>query len=1012
MNVRVFHDWLHGGRLVLLLLVALLVRPPAAGAYSCFYELNATCRLGGLQQRLAGHIDAATGAYLGSFAFNVVPNVSSPITAGFVYNSGDASLGPYGPGTSTPQDWFIVQSPVTGNYTLVGPGNVEYPFTQYNATTGQYTDTFDPFLLGASLVLNYNGPWISSTQQAFSGYTLTRKNGSKWTFDSSGGLIQSVDGYGNGINITRDATTGFVTQATAIASGASVSYDLADDYNGNHYVSVKSVYPGGASHTWTCAYDNSLPSGYRKLISLTAPDGGVWRYAYSGNYYRPGTSVSLMPVHTLTDPLGHTAMSLTWDSSGRMTAAASPAGTITFSWNAAYGSNGTVTRIDPRGHSLSTHCIWLANHFGYISDTVTDNTLGETTTTGYANYPGTNYLPTSVTDFRRRVRTYTWDNSTGHLLSRSWTTPLLATATESFGYNSTSGGLTSSTDALGRTTTNTVDACGCTMTTTNPRGNMTSLARDTHGNVTAVTNALHQTTSNTYSSSGELLTTIDPLNHTTTRTYDSYLRPATVQDANGKTVSSTYDSMDRWLTASQTVNGQTLTTTNGYDLNGNRVKLTDPKSQVWQWSFDAANRAIQATDPLAKSIATSYDGDGNISTVVDRAGNTAAYSFDTADRLLTKTFTKVGGAPDSTVNYSYNATTHLLASLVDNVASGNQTWSYVRDSLDRTTQVSTPNGTIYIGLNDKINRRETMQAGSQGTITYGYDPDDNRTSILQSGATATLTYDQLDRLSQQSLPASLGPVTTAWSFDSAGFLSSITSQRSGTTLDSHTYLRDAVGNITQETLTGASNSTSTFGYDDLYRLTSATVAGTGYSWSYDPVGNRTAQTVGGVNTSYTVDAADHLTAVNGAAVVSDANGNVLQDDLGGAYAWDVRGRLTGLVKGGSTYGFLYGPDGLRLNKTVNGALTTYLLDGNQVVTDTINGTPYQTLYGPGTDHPLARNGEFFLPNSLGSTSLLTDSSGNAGQSYQYRPFGELLGGTTDSNPFQYTGACCSHCTSS
>src|SRR5205823_6497445 len=131
------------------------------------------------------------------------------------------------------------------------------------------------------------------------------------------------------------------------------------------------------------------------------------------------------------------------------------------------------------------------------------------------------------------------------------------------------------------------------------------------------------------------------------------------------------------------------------------------------------------------------------------------------------------------------------------------------------------------------------------------------------------------------------------------FVSSVSSLRSGTTLDSHSYLRDAMGNITQETLTGSSNSTSLFGYDDLYRLTSATVVGTGYSWSYDAVGNRTSQTVGGVNTSYAVDAADHLTAVNGAAVASDANGNVTQDDLGGAYTWDVRGRLTGLVKGGS-----------------------------------------------------------------------------------------------------------------
>jgi YD repeat-containing protein len=234
---------------------------------------------------------------------------------------------------------------------------------------------------------------------------------------------------------------------------------------------------------------------------------------------------------------------------------------------------------------------------------------------------------------------------------------------------------------------------------------------------------------------------------------------------------------------------------------------------------------------------------------------------------------------------------------------------------------------VRVVPNDEISRRETLQAGSQGLITYGYDADDNRVSILQNGATATLTYDALDRMSQQSLPATPNLVTTTWSFNAAGFVSSVSSLRSGTTLDSHTYLRDPVGNITQETLTGQNNSTSLFGYDDLYRLTSATVAGTGYSWSYDAVGNRTAQSVGGVNTTYTVDAADHLLTVNGAAVTSDANGDVTQDDTGGLFTWDVRGRLTGLTKGGSTYAFQYGPDGLRLNKTVNGALTTYLLDG-------------------------------------------------------------------------------------
>lgn len=84
--------------------------------------------------------------------------------------------------------------------------------------------------------------------------------------------------------------------------------------------------------------------------------------------------------------------------------------------------------------------------------------------------------------------------------------------------------------------------------------------------------------------------------------------------------------------------------------------------------------------------------------------------------------------------------------------------------------------------------------------------------------------------------------------------------------------------------------------------------------------------MGGTTTTYTVDAADHLTAVNGVAVTSDANGSVPQDETGGTYTWDVRGRLIGLNKGGHSYAFQYGPDGLRLNKSVGGVLTTYLLE--------------------------------------------------------------------------------------
>src|SRR5262249_13620422 len=99
-------------------------------------------------------------------------------------------------------------------------------------------------------------------------------------------------------------------------------------------------------------------------------------------------------------------------------------------------------------------------------------------------------------------------------------------------------------------------------------------------------------------------------------------------------------------------------------------------------------------------------------------------------------------------------------------------------------------------------------------------------------------------------------------------------QKGATTLDSHSWTRDAVGNPLMETNNGFN---ATFGFDDLYRITSATDPTGTYSWGYDADNNRLSQLLNGTNTTYTVDTANHLTSVGGVMVITDANGN-LQDD--------------------------------------------------------------------------------------------------------------------------------------
>jgi RHS repeat-associated protein len=137
-------------------------------------------------------------------------------------------------------------------------------------------------------------------------------------------------------------------------------------------------------------------------------------------------------------------------------------------------------------------------------------------------------------------------------------------------------------------------------------------------------------------------------------------------------------------------------------------------------------------------------------------------------------------------------------------------------------------------------------------------------------------------------------------------------------------------------------------------------------------------------------------------VTNDDNGH-LTAFTGETYTWDVRGRLTKLVKGAATYEYQYDPFGMRVGKKVAGAWTYFLLDGDSIVKEITGGSSVHTTQGPVIDQPLARNGRYFSVNHLGSTTTLTDGAGAVVQTYQYGPFGETSQSTGEANPIQYAG---------
>jgi len=110
-----------------------------------------------------------------------------------------------------------------------------------------------------------------------------------------------------------------------------------------------------------------------------------------------------------------------------------------------------------------------------------------------------------------------------------------------------------------------------------------------------------------------------------------------------------------------------------------------------------------------------------------------------------------------------------------------------------------------------------------------------------------------------------------------------------------------------------------------------------------------------------------------------------------------------------TASFQYDGLGRRKQKTLNGATTTFLYDGLNVVQKLNGSTPVANLLtGIGVDEMLTRTDaagtRAFFTDGLGSTLALVDSAGTLQTQYTYEPFGKTtVSGTTSTHDFQYTG---------
>ena len=182
-----------------------------------------------------------------------------------------------------------------------------------------------------------------------------------------------------------------------------------------------------------------------------------------------------------------------------------------------------------------------------------------------------------------------------------------------------------------------------------------------------------------------------------------------------------------------------------------------------------------------------------------------------------------------------------------------------------------------------------------------------------------------------------------------------------------------------------------------------------------PVGNRV---VSFLSAAYVHDNANRLLEDDQFTYTYDANGNLetktdkINPTQVTTYQWDAQNQLIRIdFPDGATATYKYDGLGRRIEKNVNGTITRYVYDGENILLEYDGSNTFKARYSHGEriDQPLAvqRAGLGFFyyhADHQGSIRNLTDSSGAIVNAYDYDAYGRMMTTSVSvPNPFTYTG---------
>ena len=550
-----------------------------------------------------------------------------------------------------------------------------------------------------------------------------------------------------------------------------------------------------------------------------------------------------------------------------------------------------------------------------------------------------------------------------------------------------------------------------------------------------------------YDCLGRLVQTINPDSTTSSTSYAIWSSTST--DENNHSKSQFFDVYGRIVKVEEYNGTQTYTTTYEYDTLGNLTKTTDNQGNSTLIWYDSLGRKLKMSDPDMGIWLYEYDASGNLTKQTDAKGQVIVFTYDSLNRLVKK---HVGGLRLALIlaTYLYDDqqkpnSIGRLSKVTDRSGSTN----FYYDILGRETKsIKTIGISSYTVQReyDALGRLTKLTYPDNSIVQYTYNPQGIETVQGLSPQSQGLSPSKLSgTLHKGTVPNTITYITNI-NYSATGQLTKITYGNDNETnytydpnnlrltniitqslqgkIQDLAYQFDNVGNI--RNITDYVNSaTQSFLYDDLNRLTQAQGSYGSFSYTYDSIGNMLEKE--GVTLTYgRAGGLPHAVTQYGSTLINyDANGNMIHKGLspagGLSLSYDVENRLSRTNDGQATTSYTYDGDGGRVKKTVGVNSTTYVGSLYEITSSVIRpgDTITKHIFAganmicsidenvPGQSPPVTTATpaiRYFHSDHLGSSNVITDSTGAQVGFTEFTPYGSTFRQTGTYDPkHKFTG---------